>query len=134
MPGGVGLLGALSYYGLSAIDAVEKDEMRQLAIRGFPFTPEESRALMAYCYEDVTGLTKLLYAMTPNIDIGRALLRGRYMRAAASIERAGVPIDMNALNTLKENWGERLDTLIREMDAIISMMVELSKLNDGSGC
>ncbi|MEJ7638536.1 MAG: hypothetical protein WKF75_11325, partial [Singulisphaera sp.] len=37
-PCGRGLLGALIYYGLSGIPYVEKDEMRQLAMRGGPYS------------------------------------------------------------------------------------------------
>jgi DNA polymerase I len=34
--GGAGLLGALTYYGLDGIGTVEKDEMRDLVLRGGP--------------------------------------------------------------------------------------------------
>ena len=49
VPCGNGLLGALAYYGLGAIDAAEKSDMRDLAIRGGPFTPAERDALLDYC-------------------------------------------------------------------------------------
>src|SRR5262245_5199309 len=45
LPDGQGLLGALSYYKLNSISAVEKDEMRGLAIRGGPFTETEKKGL-----------------------------------------------------------------------------------------
>ena len=34
---GAGLLGAMSYFGLGGIQALEKDSMRELAMRGGPF-------------------------------------------------------------------------------------------------
>ncbi len=56
VPCGNGLLGALAYYGLGAIAAAEKSDMRDLAIRGGPFTPAEREALLDYCQSDVDSL------------------------------------------------------------------------------
>ena len=42
--------------------------------------------------------------MLPRIDLPRALLRGRYMAAAAAMEYAGVPIDTATLALLREHW------------------------------
>jgi hypothetical protein len=103
-PCGSGLLGALAYFGLDGIDAAEKDDMRQLAMRGGEYTGAERLALLDYCQSDVNALARLLPAMLPKIDLPRALLRGRYMAAAANMERTGVPIDTDALNCLWANW------------------------------
>src|ERR1019366_757999 len=62
---GNGLIGALIYYGLTAMGAAEKDELRQLAIRGGPYTADESRRLIEYCESDVTALARLLPIMLP---------------------------------------------------------------------
>jgi DNA polymerase-1 len=43
-PSGAGLLGALVYHGLPVMDGTEKTAMRDLAIRGGPFTAEERQA------------------------------------------------------------------------------------------
>src|SRR5262249_11695889 len=59
---GKGLLGALAYHGLDALAAQEKEEMRQLARRGGPYTPQEQRALLDYCQSDVDALARLLPA------------------------------------------------------------------------
>jgi hypothetical protein len=83
------LLGALAYHGLDAIDGAEKETMRELAQRGSPYTEEERRALLNYCQSDVDALVRLLQAMLPSIDVPRALLRGRYMKAAARMEWEG---------------------------------------------
>jgi DNA polymerase-1 len=77
---GNGLLGALAYHGLDGIDAADKSEMRDLAMRGGKYRRDEQLALMDYCQTDVDSLAKLLPAMLPKIDLPRALLRGRYMR------------------------------------------------------
>jgi DNA polymerase-1 len=111
------LLGALTYYGLDGIDAAEKESMRQLALRGGPWTAEERTALLAYCESDVDALERLLPRMLPRLDVPRAVLRGRYMIAAARIEREGVPIDVAALTLLREHWNAVQDTLIARIDA-----------------
>jgi hypothetical protein len=116
-PSGDGLLGALAYFGLDAIEAVEKDTMRELAIRGGPYTNEERQALLAYCESDVIALRKLFEKMLPKLDLPRAVLRGRYMKAAARIERAGVPIDIESLATLRDKWDSIQDQLIARVDS-----------------
>jgi hypothetical protein len=117
VPCGNGLLGALSWFGLDGLAAVEKDTMRQLAQRGEPFTPEERRDLLAYCESDVAALGRLLPAMLPGLDLPRALLRGRYMAAVARMEWAGIPINAEALGQLRMNWTAIQDRLIERIDA-----------------
>ena len=60
LPCGNGLLGALTYYGLDAMEGAEKDSMRDLAIRGGPYTELEKQQLLDYCETDVVALAKLL--------------------------------------------------------------------------
>jgi DNA polymerase I len=114
--GGAGLLGALAHYGLDSIDTGEKDEMRDLILRGGPWTGDERNAILAYCESDVAGLARLLPAMLTQIDIPRALLRGRYMVAAAQIEHNGVPIDTETLGYLNRYWSDIQDQLIADID------------------
>ena len=104
-PSGSGLLGALVAHGLPAMAGAEKDEMRQLAIRGGPFTDAERVALLDYCAEDVAALRRLLPAMLPRLDLPRALLRGRYAWAVAAMEHRGIPIDVPTLRHLGARWG-----------------------------
>jgi hypothetical protein len=114
---GTSLLGALAFHGLDGIGAVEKDEMRALVLRGRPWSDAERAAILAYCESDVTALARLLPAMLPGLDLPRALLRGRYMAAAARMERNGVPIDTGTLERLKQHWGDIQDHLIADIDA-----------------
>jgi DNA polymerase I len=114
---GSGLTGALTHYGLPTIGSRQKDELRQLALRGGPWTPDEKVELLDYCESDVVALDSLLRAMAPRIDWPRALLRGRYAATAASIETAGIPIDMETLTKLRANWEHIQDRLIAEIDA-----------------
>jgi hypothetical protein len=116
LPGGKGLIGALTYHGLDAITAAEKKGMQQLALRGGPYAPQERRDLLDYCQSDVDSLARLLPAMLPKIDLPRALLRGRYMAAAARMEWNGVPIDVKTLAALLENWDLIKGGLIARVD------------------
>jgi DNA polymerase-1 len=114
---GSGLIGALVYFGLDSIGATEKEDMVLLALRGGPWSASERSALLAYCESDVLSLARLLPAMLPRIDLPRALLRGRYMAAAAAMEFNGIPIDVPTLELLREHWTDIQDDLIAVMDA-----------------
>jgi hypothetical protein len=116
-PAGNSLLGALAYFGLDGMGAVEKNTMRELVLRGGPWSEAERTAILDYCEEDVTALERLLPAMWHRIDLPRALLRGRYMAAVATIEHAGTPIDVPTLELLRRNWTGIQDQLIAEIDA-----------------
>jgi len=126
-PCGSGLLGALAYFGLDALDAAEKDEMRQLAIRGGPYTDGEMTALIDYCETDVDALARLLPKMLPTIDMPRALLRGRYMAAAARIETAGIPVDVQTMHRLRENWDDIKGALVAEVDTEYGVYVPANR-------
>ena len=120
---GNGLLGALAHFGLPSIDAGGKADMRALAQRPGPHTEAERAALLAYCETDVVALAKLLPAMLPKIDLPRALLRGRYMAAVASMEWNGVPIDVAHLDALRRNWEDLKGRLVQRIDAAYGVYV-----------
>lgn len=114
---GKSLLGALAHYGLDCMAADEKEEMRDLAIRGGPFTDSERLALVNYCADDVEALAGLFDAMSPQIDLPRALLRGRYMGAVARMEYNGTPIDVDILRRLRAAWSPIKGGLIDKVDS-----------------
>jgi hypothetical protein len=134
VPCGNGLLGALAYFGLDGLDAAEKEDMRRLAMRGGPYTAGEREALLDYCQSDVDALARLLPAMLPQIDLPRALLRGRYMTAAARMEWNGVPLDAEALARLRDGWDGIKGRLIAAVDADYGVFVPAGRrsLNPGS--
>jgi hypothetical protein len=115
-PCGNSLLGALAWFGIDSLDAIEKEKMRDLALRGGPYTQDEKIKLIDYCTKDVRALFKLFPKMVPSIDIPRALLRGRYMKATAQIEHNGIPIDTKMLNQFKDKWDLIRGKLIRKID------------------
>jgi DNA polymerase family A len=114
--GGASLLGALSYFGLSGIEALEKEGMRELAMRGGQYSKKEQSALLNYCESDVLAVERLILAMLPFIDLPRAYYRGRYMKTAALMEYNGIPVDTNALSQLRDKWDEIQYKLIAQID------------------
>lgn len=110
------LISTLADYGLNSIATGEKDEMRALAMRGPPYTDQERAALLDYCESDVDALARLLPAMEPKIELPHALIRGRYMAAAAAMEFSGVPIDRPMLVELREYWDDIKRELISRHD------------------
>ena len=98
------------------INTVEKESMRELAMRDGPWDPSEQESLLDYCESDVVALARLLPKMEATIDLPRALQRGRYMKAAARIEFTGVPIDTATLNSLKLHWEQIQDRLVAKVD------------------
>ena len=117
-PAGNSLLGALAYFGLDGMGAAEKDDMRALILRGGPWDEDERTAILNYCEGDVEALERLLSAMLAKIDLPRALLRGRYMgAAAAAMEHNGTPIDVPMLELFQRRWTGIQDQLITEIDA-----------------
>jgi DNA polymerase family A len=116
VPAGRGLLGALTYFGLDHIAAAEKDAGRELVIRGGPWDASERQRILEYCESDVDATTRLFKRMAADIDVPRALLRGRYMPAVARMERNGVPIDTHMLASLRNSWDAIKDALIVEID------------------
>jgi DNA polymerase-1 len=115
LPCGNGLLGALAIRGLAHIDAGEKDTMRQRVMDLAPSATVD-QSIVEYCAGDVAALIAMLPVMAPTIDWPRAKLRGRYMAAAARMERTGIPIDGPLHQRLVDNWELIKQHLIAEVD------------------
>jgi hypothetical protein len=111
-----GLLNCLVYHGLDSIEATEKTAMRDLAIRGGPYTPDEMVALLDYCQSDVDALDNLLPVMLPKIDFPLAVHRGRYMVAVSAMEHSGVPIDVETLSLFRRQWEPIKTKLVESVD------------------
>lgn len=113
-PSGNGLLGALAWFGFDSISAAEKDTNRELILKG-NYTAEDRNRILNYCESDVVSLEKLFKAMSPDLA-PQALLRGRYMKSVALMERNGIPIDVPLFSCLKSRWEELKSALIEAVD------------------
>jgi len=116
LPTGASLLEALAYFGLDSIGTTEKKELQEAIGAGAWEGRFSQQTILDYCQGDVVALERLFAAMWARIDLPRALLRGRYMAAAAAMEYAGVPIDADTLTLLGERWADIQDQLIAEID------------------
>ena len=112
------LIGACVQFGIKTIGVAVKEEMRALAQRG-PGTSAEKQALFSYCETDVDATEQVFLAMLPEIDVPRALLRGREMANMASVGAAGLPIDVSIYTKLVPDGGfDRITLdLITRVDA-----------------
>lgn len=81
-----------------------------------PFTGNEKHNLIQYCDDHVDCQVKLFYEMAANIDLPRALYRGRYMTTVAGMERNGIPVDVELLDRLNANWDAIKGRLIDALD------------------
>ena len=102
---GASLIAAATYFGIDAIESAAKKSMVATILRGPPWSAEEQAAILRYCESDVLLLERILLAMLPGIDLPHALLRGRFMKAAAAIEWNGMPIDTVTLDAVAEALG-----------------------------
>lgn len=116
LPGGNSLIGALAWRKLTRIEAAVKDAMRDLILTRTFWSQSERAQILDYCASDVESLDALLGAMLPTIDLPRALLRGRYTKAVAHMERNGVPIDADARKALLTSWSDTRVELIKFID------------------
>ena len=114
-PCGRGLIGALSYYGLDALEGSEKDSMRELILSGGPWSEFQRRQILAYCESDVQALKRLYPAMESDLELPYAFIRGSYMKSVARMEFNGVPIDTESLDLLKGSWESIQDALIERI-------------------
>ena len=120
--GGSGLIDVAKRLGINAPGDMHKGDMRNLAVRGDPYSEEEKKSLLSYCGEDVATtagvFSRLIDAdwFEPPNHLGLALLRGKYLSALADTERSGVPIDGEMLAACRDNWGAIRKALIEDLD------------------
>ena len=118
-PEGKGLIGALRYFGLDAIDAKRKEAMQQRVMQGALFTASERKQILKYCMSDVDALARLLARMLPEINLGIALYHGEFAAVSALMEHNGVPIDMEIFSQLADSnvWRAVRDEMVPAIDA-----------------
>jgi hypothetical protein len=118
---GRSLLAALTHFGLDSIGVVAKKQMIDRILKGPPFTEQERREILDYCWSDVFALERLLSAMLSDIAWKGALLRGRYANAVSAMERVGIPDNAALLNEVVVRWSDIQGGLIRRIDQAFSV-------------
>ena len=96
--------------------------MIKLILRGGPYTAEEHRQIIDYCWLDTDGLAALLPRILPDI-LARphgwafALIRGYYSgHCIAHMEHTGVPLDMETYERLDRHWDAIRARLVAQYD------------------
>ena len=112
------LLEACKTFGISSIESDQKEEMRDLALRGWPYTKEEQKDLLQYCSTDVSVLGELVGKLNPD---GRALIRGRYAAENGFMSTRGIPVDKEGINLLEESKDELLLEKAKEINRLCKM-------------
>jgi hypothetical protein len=113
---GASLVAAATHFGIDGADANAKQGMVARILQGGPWSADDRLEILRYCESDVLLLERLLPGMLSRIDLPHALLRGRFMKAAAAIEWNGTPIDTETLELLRRHWTAIQDELIAEID------------------
>lgn len=113
---GNGFVGALAYFGLSAGGAGRERFNPKLRLASGGWGSEVNESSIDRSDADVLALARLLSAMQSKFDWPRALLRGQYACAVATIERTGIPVDTETLFQLEENWERIRQSLISVID------------------
>ena len=117
LPMGNGLISALAIRGLChhTSDAEKKDTV-DLILRQSTYTAAEQKRILDYGETDVDALANLFCVMAPKLDWPRALLRGRYGRAVARMERNGIPIDHKMYRLFVHERERLLRSIIEVVD------------------
>ena len=112
-----GQLDALATFCVQGCCKGHKTPMREMAIRGGPFTDLEKRELMDYCQQDVEDPEALHEKLLPYLDLPLDLFRSEYVITLAEMQTRGIPTDAVTYNLLIENLDLIKKELIERFDS-----------------
>lgn len=104
--------------GLNVMDALHKDQMRDLIIKNEEYTPDQKMQILDYNLEDVIMTENLLNDMVLllQMDWNRAMIRGKFSWLSGRIEGHGIPLDTKTFKKLQRNWDNIERKLIYVVD------------------
>jgi len=122
------LLGVCAIHGISTRAQAHKDEMRDLILRGSPWSVAQRRQILDYCAADVydtAALLTFLWQKIEDVPYGRsrikieglkaALHRGRMMQGFAWMRHVGIPIDVELNGRLTAHFDRIMESLYKEI-------------------
>ena len=127
------LVGAVAFVTGEQNAFPEKKAMRELAIRGAPFTDDEMSQLLEYCLDDARANERVLsWAVERTCELpagpvkawAQALFRGKFMGAAAIAERNGVSIDVEKLGLIRKHRALIRRRLVKAVDVDFGVCAE----------
>jgi DNA polymerase-1 len=98
------LLETCDLYGIPHVTAEYKNQMRALILEHDTYTPEQWLEIDQYNRSDVDEDLQLLEKLAPGLNLPAALFRGRYLAAVTDIELRGLPVDVDCIRELVEQW------------------------------
>jgi len=103
-------------HGVGTIEAQAKEHFRGLAMRGGPYTEDERRKLLKYCWTDVDVLAELFHRTAPKLNrleawLERSYFRGAVVQEYTRISARGIPIDPEMWAKLKKYWHPLVNAL-----------------------
>lgn len=110
---GMSLLDACDHYKIPRMQETRKAFMRDLILRGGPWSNTEIGLILDYCCDDVSATESLFNAMLPLLSVPHCALRGRYIKAVARMERNGIPFD-----------GSLQDAILNKREEILTKVIE----------
>jgi len=122
-PEDINLLAVCRRFRIQTITDKEKEYWQALVLRAGPWSLEQREGILHYCETDVVITAELYEQMLPEIDLERALLRGRYMHAVARMVRVGVPVDVPLWKRLSDRWEPIKQLLIADIDSAYGVYV-----------
>lgn len=95
------LLAVVRWAGLPVRAVEDKKAVRDVILRGHPYSAQERELILRYCRDDVVDTALVAKKMLPHIEsIPQAVLRAPFMRSVAKIQRAGLPTDVSTYEKL----------------------------------
>lgn len=119
------LIDALKFYRLENIGAAQKEAMQQRVLRGWPFTADEQRDILAYCFSDIEALEKLLPKLLaePGFRLDIELFNGEVVAALTLMQLRGIPIDTATFSSLAKAWARIRDDMVPTLGAKYGVFV-----------
>lgn len=111
---GFGLLACCLRHGLQCISSDEKSVMRDLVLRGGPYSATHKQEILEYCESDVRETVSLFRKLLPSMNIAQAVVRGDSMAAFAAIGARGLPVDVERFTAIQQLGNEGLRLLWQE--------------------
>lgn len=110
------LLNALRLFGIeTATDSGHKTRMREVCIENTVLPAEHKQAVIDYCVEDVRPMLPLLQKILPTAGpLQQVLHRGNYSKVEATIERNGIPIDMESYSSLVGQLQQHIERTVED--------------------
>ena len=134
------LAAATAYAYPNPISKEEKDRFRDMCIEQNTWTESEKEEILNYCKGDVLMNEHVFYKILNDLEnicgndydtlLEQALARGQIMACYAKIQRNGIPIDNDKVQTFNEYWSYVKHAVIQRFNKELNLWDEDSKFSN----